>query len=269
MQDDLTTLVCLFHHDDQAQAAVRDLREAGLPASAISVIGGAGSSADALEKSELSSLGMPDRDYDHLKTGVRNGDVVVAVASIRDHVGTVERIFGEHRAEKIDEAEVNNREAEFAAAPLAAQTVADGSAIPVIEEDLVVGKRTVDQGGVRLYRRVVEVPVEESVSLREEHVSVDRVAVDRPVTDRDLAFKDRTIELTETAEEAVVGKEARVVEEVVVSKGAVEHTETVRDTVRHTEVEVEELPTETTIGRGTVTGATTGTGTTTTNRDSY
>lgn len=245
MQDDLTTLVCLFHHADQAQAAARDLRNAGISESAITLIGGDGDGVDALEKSELSSLGMPDRDYDHLKEGIRDGGIVIAVASIADHVSKVEAIFSGHHAEKIDEAETTNRETAGAplVAPVAAAADLTGEAvIPIVEEDLVVGKRTVDQGGVRLYRRVVEVPVEESVNLREEHVTVDRIPVDRAVTGDDSAFQDRTISLTETAEEAVVGKEARVVEEISLRKDSTEHTETVRDTVRHTEVEVDELP---------------------------
>ena len=53
-------------------------------------------------------------------------------------------------------------------------------------------------------------------------------------------FQDREIEMTEKAEEAVVGKEARVREELVVRKTAEERTETVEDKVRHTEVEVDE-----------------------------
>ena len=256
MQDDLTTLVCLFHHEDQASAAVRDLRSAGIAESAISTIGGDGSGVDALDKSELSSLGMPDRDYDRLKQGVRNGGIVVAVSSIADHVSKVESIFGHHRAEKIDEAETSYREPDtFAAAPaIATDTTVGEAAIPVVEEDLVVGKRTVDRGGVRLYQRIVEIPVEESVQLREEHVNVDRIPTDRAVTAADRPFQERSIELTETAEEAVVAKDARVVEEVVLSKNATEHTETVRDTVRHTEVELDELP-----GTGANAGKTTST----------
>ncbi len=241
---DTTTLVCLFHHTSQAQAAVDDLYQAGIPQGSVSMIGGEGATVDALDKSELASLGMPDRDYDHLKSGIREGGVVVSVSPTPNHVGTVESIFAKHQAKKIDDVESNRNEGLLAAAPLAAAPVAETGAdtIPVIAEDLVVGKRTVDQGGVRLYRRVVEVPVEEAVQLREEHVTVDRVAVDRPVTNADLAFQPRTVELTETAEEAVVMKDARVVEEVLVGKEAVERTETIRDTVRHTEVVVEELP---------------------------
>ena len=95
---------------------------------------------------------------------------------------------------------------------------------------------------MRIYRRVIEIPVEESVSLREEHVVMERRPVDRAVSDSDLVFGDRTIVLTETAEEAVLSKSARVVEEVVVGKTTSDHVETVHDTVRRTEVQVEELP---------------------------
>ena len=110
--------------------------------------------------------------------------------------------------------------------------------IPVVEETLRVGKREVERGGVRVRSYIVETPVSEQVTLRDEHVSVER----RPVTGGTVpadAFRERTIEMTETDEEAVVGKEARVVEEVYLKKTADNRTETVTDTVRRTEVEVD------------------------------
>ncbi len=58
-----------------------------------------------------------------------------------------------------------------------------------------------------------------------------------PMVEAD-AFQDRTIEARETAEEAVVAKDARVVEEIGLREEAEVRTETVRDTVRRTEVEV-------------------------------
>ena len=118
----------------------------------------------------------------------------------------------------------------------------DTTAIPVIQEELVVGKRAVERGGVRIYQRVVETPVNESIGLREEHVNVERHAVNRPIDPADVsAFQETTIELRETSEEAVVGKTARVVEEVVVGKEVTQRTEQVSDTVRRTEVEIEQL----------------------------
>ena len=122
------------------------------------------------------------------------------------------------------------------------QQRADTTAIPVVQEELKVGKRQVERGGVRIYQRVVETPVSESVDLREEHVNVERHAVNRPLEAGDAsAFQETTIELRETAEEPVVEKTARVVEEVVVGKEITERSEQVSDKVRRTEVEVEQL----------------------------
>eukprot|EP01034_Spumella_vulgaris_P031423 gene31424-38810_t len=102
----------------------------------------------------------------------------------------------------------------------------------------------VQRGGVRIYQRVVETPVTESVNLREEHVVVERRPVDQPADPADLAaFQETSFELRESAEEAVVQKTARVVEEVVVGKEVTQHTDQVSDTVRSTEVDVEQLAT--------------------------
>ena len=114
-------------------------------------------------------------------------------------------------------------------------------AIPIVEERLTVGKREVNRGRVRVRSYVVETPVQEQVALHQEHVEIERRSVDRPVTGADEAlFRERTIEATESAEEAVVAKEARVVEELVVRKEAEERVQTVQDKVRRTEVEVED-----------------------------
>jgi uncharacterized protein (TIGR02271 family) len=113
--------------------------------------------------------------------------------------------------------------------------------IPVVEEQLKIGKREVERGGVRVYSRIVETPVNESIELREEHVDVQRRVVDQPISSADAAFKEQSIEMRETAEEAVVQKSARVVEEVTISKEVNERQQQINDTVRRTEVEVERL----------------------------
>ncbi len=114
--------------------------------------------------------------------------------------------------------------------------------IPIIEEELEVGKREVQGGGVRVRSRVIEKPVEETLRLREEHVVVNRRPVNRDVTDADMSnFKEGDIEITERAEQAVVSKQARVVEEVEVGKQVSERDQVISDTVRRTDVEVEEV----------------------------
>jgi uncharacterized protein (TIGR02271 family) len=118
----------------------------------------------------------------------------------------------------------------------------EGQAIPVVQEELQVGKRTVQTGGVRVYSRATTRPVEEQIRLREEHVHVDREPVNRPATEADVrSGRDQVIEIAEYAEEPVVAKQARVVEEVRVRKDASDRVETVRDSVVESGVEVEQL----------------------------
>ena len=114
--------------------------------------------------------------------------------------------------------------------------------IPVVEEELRVGKREVEGGGVRVNTRVEEVPVNEQVTVREETVDVHRRPVNRDVTDADLAnLQQGSFEVRERDEEVVVDKQARVVEEVHIKKNVEDRTETVQDTVRRTDVDVEQV----------------------------
>jgi uncharacterized protein (TIGR02271 family) len=110
--------------------------------------------------------------------------------------------------------------------------------IPVIEEELQVGKREVNTGGIRLKSRIVENEVHEDVNLREEKVNVVRTPVDRVANESDI--REESIQLTETAEVPVVSKEAVVVEEVSLSKEVNERNETISDTVKKTEIDIEE-----------------------------
>lgn len=114
--------------------------------------------------------------------------------------------------------------------------------VPIVEEQLVVGKREVAGGGARVHTRVIETPVTESVTLHEEHVTVNRTPVSRTLSASDLAsaFTNATIDVTTRSEEAVIGKTAHVIEEVTIGKTATDRVETVSDTVRRTDVDVVE-----------------------------
>lgn len=129
--------------------------------------------------------------------------------------------------------------------------VAGEQVIPVVAEELAVGKRQVERGGVRIYSHVVSENVSENVRLHDERVVVNRQTVDRPATEADFNPGDRTMEVRAMGEEAVVGKRSRVVEEIHVGKEGSDRTEQVTDTVRHTEVDVEPTVAETTDVTGT------------------
>ena len=195
-------------------------------------------------------FGGDDQEDTRKYAQVASGGSVVTV-----HAQTEEE--AERAADLLDEAgavDVNERAAAYGytnstAAPVVdttrPATTTDGDqTIQVMEENLAVGKRTVDTGGVRVRSRIVARPVEESVRLREERVTLQRTPVNRPATAADLnAFQEGQIELSEHAEVAVVSKSANVVEEISVGKVATEREEVIRDTVRKTEVDVENLGT--------------------------
>jgi len=118
--------------------------------------------------------------------------------------------------------------------------------IPVVEEQINVGKREVEGGGVRVQTHVTEQPVNEQVTLHEEKVNVERRPVNQPVDASQIdQLREGTFEVRERAEEAVVQKQARVVEEVVINKEQRERTENIQDSVRRTDVDVQQIPGET------------------------
>ncbi len=255
------TIVAVYDTHAHAELASADLLQAGVPQSAISVQAnatGAGATTTGAPREEgfWSSLfgGSPDHDTAVYERSVAGGSTVLTVKAPDAHVTRVMEILESHKPIDIDERATSYgmNAVPAAAVPMAATATATRSdagvsngVMQLSEENLAVGKRLVNRGGTRIRRFVVETPVEESVSLHSEKVTLDR----RPVTDgRPTAdsFSDKTIEMTETAEEAVVSKTARVYEEVGLRKEAADRVETVRDSVRKEEVKVEQIPGTTT-----------------------
>ncbi|PWC41440.1 YsnF/AvaK domain-containing protein [Azospirillum sp. TSO22-1] len=258
------TIVAIYDTNAQADAAVRDLMAARVPADAISrhagKAPGTATPAPAPEMGFWASLfgGEPDHDDAVYDRSLENGSTVVAVRASGQNAAMVTEILETHDPVDIDErasgyglsGTTTSTAMPITAAPVtttregAAAMAAsnEGGSIPLSEEQLHVGKRSVNRGTTRVRRFVVETPVEEQVSLRDETVTVERRAATgrQPVTDAD--FTEKTVEMTEVDEEAVVGKSARVTEEVVLRKDATDRVETVRDTVRREDVEIEKLP---------------------------
>ncbi len=229
----------------------------------------------------LKNLMLPEEDRYAYAEGMRRGAVLLNVKLDEGQIDRASDILEHAGAMDLDAQEAEWRKSGWTGydasahgtmrgAPSgAAPTALPDETIKVVEERLVVGKRAVEGGRVRVRSYVVETPVEENVTLHQERVTVERHPVDRAATPADLAaFQERTIEARATNEEAVVAKETRVIEEIGVRKEAADRVETVRDTVRKTQVDVEDGTT----GRvgaapaGTTTTGTTTTGTTTTGK---
>ena len=269
------TITALFDSRSDAEAAKARLQEAAVDVSGLSIADQSTQGYNATSYSTHEDKGiwasikgafLPDEDRHHYEEGVRRGGYLLSGEVDDEDVDEAVRILDNASSVDIDGRASDWRSSGWDyAAPAATGTAGAASgmsnersygdagneqSIPIVEESLRVGKREVDRGGVRVRSYVVETPVSEQVNLREENVSVERRRVDQPLSAADGdAFRERTIEMTETAEEAVVAKDARVVEEVVVRKDVDNRTETVSDTVRRTEVEVDE-----TAGRASGTG---------------
>ena len=233
----MQTVIGLFDDNSEAKRAVDDLMKSGFNRSEVT----ATRSSDSPSAQEmLTEARVPMQDVNFYNEGVRNGGTLVIVKTDDSKSGQAADILGRYKIVDVDA-----RYQEFSSK--GAQNIGlsqlddKGQVLEVIEEELKVGKRQVQRGGIRVHTFVTERPVEEQVTLRDETVHVERRPVSRDVTNADASFKERTLEMTETDEEAVVSKVARVIEEVSIGKTVEDRTETVRDTVRRQDVDVEKV----------------------------
>ncbi len=205
----------------------------------------------------LTDLGVPEAHAYYYAEGVRRGGTLVSVRADGTMAPRVVEVMSRHHAVDIERrseawrargwtgydpnapmftSEEVDKERDFHR-----EVNRDGGQVkvPVMQEQAILGKRSVEDGGVQVQTRVVETPVSGQVDLREERVNVERHPADRPANAADMsAFQEGTMEFQESHEEAVVSKDARVVEEVVIHKDVRQRPQTVHDTTRRTEVEV-------------------------------
>ena len=126
-----------------------------------------------------------------------------------------------------------------AAAATTRATDKDTVEVPLTEEQVKVGKRTVDAGQVRLRKIVRTEIVNQPVEVRREDVVVERVAAGDVRTGTAASdFKEEVIDVPLSREEVVVAKEAHVTGAVRLHKTAESETQNVSETVRKEDVEV-------------------------------
>ena len=261
-----STITALFDSRAEAEAAKDRLKSARIDADHIHIHdkSSAGYKETGYSTHEdrgfwdsIKNAFVPDEDRHTYEEGVRRGGALLTADVDDDCIDEAVRVLEEANSIDIDDRSSQWRSSgwdypgaaagatgaalgSFDRRETAGRTAEQEEVIPIVEEQLVVGKRDVSRGGVRVRSYVTETPVHEQIRLRNERVNVERRSVDQPLSAADTdAFRERTIDMTATGEEAVVGKTARVVEEVVVSKTAEEHVKEVDDTVRRTDVEVD------------------------------
>lgn len=261
--DNASTLTAFFEDRDDAASAVQRLVDAGIDPTNVRLVAGDNSNAAASRSDDgkgfwasLEDFFFPDDDRAMYSEGLRRGGFLVTVTGLNaslydtaldilDDEGSIdldERVERWKSEGWAPENSVGTRSADAASDMRTSASIADGDeeVIPVMEEELRIGKRDVNAGRVKVRAYTVATPVSEQVSLRDESVEIERRAIDRAVEGTEAAFQDRTIEAEEHHEEAVVSKDARVVEEVAIRKTAQQRDETISDSVRKTEVEIDD-----------------------------
>jgi stress response protein YsnF len=219
----------MYDNADKAQQVANEVVRAGVSRDAVEVLQGNGTSSLV---AKLTERGVEEQEAAIYAEVIAKGGSMVAVDAPDEAAQDACEIMNRFGARDLEQLI-----AEAAGAP------AERESVPVVEEQVSIGKRKVLRGGVRVTSTVSERPVEETVRLREENVEVEQHRADRKLSpeEAEKAFQQKTVELTETAEEAVISKEAQVVEEVSLHKTAAEREETVQTTARRTDVNVEEI----------------------------
>ena len=265
-------IVTLYDTAEHAEAAKRSLESAGFSPSEISMINSKTLSlaGDKLREPGLwhRLFGRDIQQYEATVYGrsVEAGGVVLTVRVPENEVARATSILNSHRAidlTKRAEQEglltadgASGRPKPAPAVRPAPATVAAAGAtlsgeevLALAEEQINVGKRLVQEGTTRIRRFVTETPVETQVTLHEEHARVLRRAITDPNYVRNLDWTDKTIEITETVEEAVVTKSVHVAEEVVIQREGSDHVKTLKDKVRRQQVEVERVAMNEPVGK--------------------
>jgi uncharacterized protein (TIGR02271 family) len=256
------TVVGVFDELTEAQAAREDLLRAGFREQEVRLSertapGSTGERHTAGERGGFMAnvrefLGIDDEDTAYYEEASRRGGAVVTVSASQDKLDAAVDIIERHHPVDIDRRAEEWRRSgwqpEGRGGASSGREGREQERIPVAEERLKIGKKKERRGGVRIYRHTSEHPVEEDVRLKEERVRVQRKPADRPADES--AFREKTVEAQETREEPVVRKESRVTEEVVVDKDVQERDEKVRDTLRKTDVDMENTGTPTKGGQG-------------------
>lgn len=265
------TITALFDTRVDAEAGRQRLLEADLHADHVRIhdktsIGEAGYSSDRQPGmwASIKNAFLPDEDRHIYEEGVRRGGFLLTADVEESQINGAVQALDDVHLQGVD---IDERASQWksqgwqppapgldtasaatgssASQNLSAQHIgANEARFNVIEEQLIVGRREVDRGGVRVRSYVTETPVHEQIRLRNERISVERRPVDQVIDDVGSAFKERTFEVIEAGEEAVVSKNARVVQEVMIKKTSDKRVEVINETVRRTDVDVQKIDSE-------------------------
>ncbi len=156
------TVLGIFDSSSQAQSAIQRLRSSGFEDTNIDIADRSSADVDSDNDSSMSNFfnnlfGNDDeaRSYSEI---AKHSAVVTVHAQSREEAQRAAEILDEYGSVDIQDRSTKpeNRE----------NQPTGETSIPIIEEELQIGKKTVETGGTRFKSRIIERPVEQSVRLR-------------------------------------------------------------------------------------------------------
>ena len=223
-----TTVIAMYESADKAQQPIKEIVRSGVSHDEIDLLH-TDREGDSRLVDDLTQRGLGEQEAVIYAAEIGKGAAMVAVEATDDAAQDTFEIMNRFGARNLEQ--------------LVLRAAGSQDSVPIVEEQVSIGKRRVLRGGVRVTSVVSERPVEETVTLTEDKVAVDRHQTNRKLSpeEAEAAFEPRTLELAETTEEAVISKEARVVGEVSLAKKTAQRQETVQATARRTDVKVEKI----------------------------
>lgn len=231
------TVIGLYQTPEPARRACRELTDTGCPEDSIELF-------DRERKDmvrTLAALGIDEEDGEAFSGAVAKGAAVIAVEAEEDKADEIRSVLERNEARAVDiYADEDGAQGQTEQRQASKGSRGERKTLPEVEERVSIGKRRVVRG-VRATTHTTERPVEKTLTLEEEKVRVRHREADRDLSpeEAEQAFEESSIEMTETTEEAEVRKAARLIGEVELSKSTSERRETVHETARKTEVDVE------------------------------
>jgi hypothetical protein len=163
-----TVIMGLFDEQQQAVRAQAALQAIGIPMNQMSLVNQSGAETSRIGEGQednwwerfkdMLGFGVHHEDLPYYHEGLRRGGTLLTVQTDESRENEVAGILADYNAVDID-----TRAKEWRSAGWSPDAQ---MAIPVVEEELKIGKRLVRRGGVRVYTSVTEKPIEEPVTLR-------------------------------------------------------------------------------------------------------
>jgi uncharacterized protein (TIGR02271 family) len=237
-------IVAFYDRTEKAEEAARALKSSGFVSSDISVL-----NDDSISDKEvrdgnfwqrLFGRNISDQESAIYRRTLDSGGAALTLRTPDTEVDRAMKILNVHGPMNLHDRSASPSAPATSPTETGAMDAGE-EVIRLAEEQLDIGKRQITTGKSRIRRFITEKPVQQQITLHEEHCEVARREVTDPSLAKDVDWKDRIIEVVETSEQPVVTKTARVAEEVVIRRRGSDRVETVRDTVRRQQLEVERV----------------------------